>query len=97
MAKKGWLLTTRGKGGGVELAPQSLDLRVGDIIQDLEANTSLVECDIPPCVLRDDCTLKFHLEAATKTFYAYLNQYTLKQMMRKRPTDYMKKIDLYNL
>ena len=82
MAKKGWVLTTRGKGGGVQLAPEALRLPVGDVIEDLEANTALVECDVPPCVLRDDCTLKFHLDAATKAFYAYLNKYTQEQIGR---------------
>lgn len=97
MAKKGWLHTTRGKGGGVTIATQALDLRVGDIIRELEANTSLVECDVPPCVLRNNCVLKFHLDSATQAFYTYLNQYTLKQMIRKKPTAYLNKIDLQNL
>lgn len=97
MAKKGWLITSRGKGGGVILASHALDLKVGNIIQDLEANISLVECNVPPCVLRSNCVLKFHLDSATQTFYTYLNQYTLKQMLRKRPNDYRNKIDLQNL
>ncbi|OTG95492.1 RrF2 family transcriptional regulator [Acinetobacter sp. ANC 3832] len=96
-SKKGWVITTRGKGGGVQLAPHSLGLRVGDVIADLEANTALVECNVPPCVLRMNCNLKGHLDKATKVFYDYLNQYTLGQMIRKNKTDYLNKIDLQNL
>lgn len=81
----------------MQLAPHSLGLRVGDVIADLEANTALVECNVPPCVLRMNCNLKGHLDKATKVFYDYLNQYTLGQMIRKNKTDYLNKIDLQNL
>lgn len=97
LAKKGWVLTSRGKGGGVQLSIESLKLRVGDVIEELEANNSLVECNVPPCVLRSNCNLKSHLDLATKAFYDYLNQYTLEQMIRKNPNDYLKKIDLRNI
>ena len=97
LAKKGWVLTSRGKGGGVQLAPESLTLRVGKIIEELEANNKLVECDIPPCVLRVNCTLKMHLDRATLKFYDYLNQYTLEQMMRKSQVSSFKRIDLTNI
>ena len=97
LAKKGWVLTTRGKGGGVQLAPISMGLRVGDVIEELEANTSLVECNVPPCVLRSNCNLKSHLDHATRVFYDYLNQYTLEQMIRKTPRPLANKIDLKNI
>lgn len=33
MAKHEWLITTRGKGGGLRLNPQAFDMRLGQIVR----------------------------------------------------------------
>ena len=82
MAKQGWVVTTRGKGGGISLARTAQDYRLGHTVSILENNHSLVNCDEPPCILRNTCTLKSALNKALQAFFDYLDQYTLADMIK---------------
>ena len=77
MAKQNWLITTRGKGGGIRLNPIALDAKVGQVLRILEGDQNIVECNTPPCVLRANCGLKGLLNQAVQQFYQSLDQYTL--------------------
>lgn len=81
MSKKNWIITTRGKGGGIRLNPEALDSKLGDILRVLEGDSQIVECDTPPCVLRSHCGLKGILNTAVEQFYQSLNQYTLQEVL----------------
>lgn len=81
MAKQEWIITTRGKGGGIRLNPNSLTLKLGSIVRILEGNTQIVECNTPPCVLRSHCGLKGILDQAVEQFYQTLEQYTLQEVL----------------
>ncbi|QIO04836.1 RrF2 family transcriptional regulator [Acinetobacter shaoyimingii] len=85
MAKQEWIITTRGKGGGMRLNPNSLTLKLGVIVRILEGNTQIVECNTPPCVLRNHCGLKGILDQAVEQFYQTLDQYTLQQVLARSP------------
>jgi Rrf2 family nitric oxide-sensitive transcriptional repressor len=50
----------------------------------LESAHALVDCDVPPCVLRQRCSLKGVLDEALGAFYARLNLYTLGDLDRNR-------------
>lgn len=77
MAQQGWLVTTRGKGGGLALAQASHTYRLGDVIRCLEGVGEMVDCADPPCALRGRCQLKFALDEALLAFFEALNRYTL--------------------
>jgi len=77
LAQKGWIITTRGKGGGMALAHDLKDYKLGSIIRELEGGNALIDCATPPCALRGNCQLKSLLDEALKVFYTTLNQYTL--------------------
>ncbi|WP_326518924.1 RrF2 family transcriptional regulator [Acinetobacter sp. CAAS 2-6] len=77
MGKKNWIVTTRGKGGGIRLQPEALLLRMGDLVRILQGGQPIVECGTPPCVLRSYCGLKGLLDEAVEEFYQKLNQHTL--------------------
>lgn len=81
MAKQHWLMTSRGKGGGIQLNPQTLDAKLGHVLRILEGNTQIVECHNPPCVLRSHCQLKVILDQSVEQFYQHLDQYTLAQIV----------------
>ena len=81
MAKQEWLITTRGKGGGIRLNPASLNLQLGQIVRILQRDSNVVECNSPPCVLRPTCGLKGILDDAVEQFYASLDQYTLSEVV----------------
>ena len=82
MAKQKWLMTTRGKGGGIRLNPKALDAKVGQVLRILEGDQNIVECNTPPCVLRSNCGLKGLLNQAVQQFYQSLDQYTLRDVLK---------------
>ncbi|QXW26334.1 Rrf2 family transcriptional regulator [Acinetobacter johnsonii] len=86
MGKQNWLITTRGKGGGIRLNPQALTLPLGEIVRILQRETPIVECNTPPCVLRSNCGLKGILDQAMEQFYQSLDQYTLADVLNAPPS-----------
>ncbi|MFZ6742482.1 RrF2 family transcriptional regulator [Undibacterium sp. JH2W] len=77
LAQRNWIITTRGKGGGMALAQDAKKYRLGSIIRELEGVTALIDCASPPCALRGNCQLKTVLDEALYAFYATLDKYTL--------------------
>ena len=83
MGKQNWLITTRGKGGGIRLNPEAVHLQVGEAVRILQGENPIVECNNPPCVLRSNCGLKSILDQALEQFYQHLNQYTLGEVLAR--------------
>lgn len=77
LGQQGWIITTRGKGGGLALAQTAESYRLGQVIRSLERNPDLIDCAEPPCGLRGNCQLKGLLDQALDAFYTTLDRYTL--------------------
>ncbi|WP_407304829.1 RrF2 family transcriptional regulator [Acinetobacter sp.] len=77
IGKQDWIITTRGKGGGIRLNAKTLNLNLGQIVRILQGNNQIVECNTPPCVLRSHCGLKGILDQALEHFYQSLDHYCL--------------------
>lgn len=84
LAQTGWIHTVRGKHGGMRLAHKPRDIRLGDLIQDMENDLALVECMglNNQCVLAGHCGLAPVFSGALRAFMDYLNGYTLADLMR---------------
>ena len=70
----------KGKGGGIRLAHNAENYRLGDIVRMLETNMDLVECfntDKNTCKIANICQLKHYLHEAGQSFINVLNKYTL--------------------
>ena len=85
MGQHNWIITTRGKGGGIRLNPQALNSQLGEIVRILQGDHQIVECNTPPCVLRSKCGLKGILDQSLEQFYISLNQYTLNDVLNTSP------------
>lgn len=77
MVKAGWLEAVRGRNGGLRLACNPEDLRIGDVVRTLEDNDQLVDCGEPPCPFAGKCVLVGALRKAQDAFYDELNRLTL--------------------
>jgi Rrf2 family nitric oxide-sensitive transcriptional repressor len=80
LANQGFIMTTRGKGGGIQLARPAYTIGVGEVVRRTELNMNLVECfDAPTnqCRLIRNCFLKATLYEAQRAFMAVLDKYTL--------------------
>lgn len=77
LGKMQWVITTRGKGGGLVLARPAETYRLGDIVRELEGEAALIDCSSPLCPLWRGCNVKSALDEALEAFYGKLNQHTL--------------------
>lgn len=80
LALRGYLDSSKGKGGGIQLAKAPETLRIGDVVRDLEPNMQMAECfnrETNSCRISSNCQLKHYLMEATNAFIATLNRYTL--------------------
>lgn len=86
----GYLETVRGKGGGLRLAVPATDIRLGDVVRDVEGGFEIVPCfdkNRPDmCVIAPACVLKGVLRGALSAFLGVLDGYTLEDLIGpKRP------------
>lgn len=70
----GLVVTTRGRGGGVRLAGGALDTSTGRVARLFEGDSEVVNCDTPPCPLREACRLRSALRVAQEAFFASLDE-----------------------
>lgn len=87
MSKRDWITTIRGKGGGLYLNTQTLELRLSEIVRILQGNQPIIDCQNPPCVLLSSCDLKGILNQAREQFYQSLDQYTLGAVLGEQAQD----------
>lgn len=80
LSQLGYVASSKGKGGGIQLAHKPKTLRLGDLVLALEPNMHLVECfnrETNTCTVVSACTLKHFLADANTAFLKSLNQHTL--------------------
>ncbi|MDH5545919.1 MAG: Rrf2 family transcriptional regulator [Gammaproteobacteria bacterium] len=81
---KGYIISTRGKGGGLSLSGKAIDINIADVVMDTEPHFNVVECfdaESPACTVEPVCRLKAVLGRATDAFLAELRRYTLADMV----------------
>jgi Rrf2 family nitric oxide-sensitive transcriptional repressor len=81
---KGYIETVRGKGGGIRLARQPDQIRIGNVVRDMEPGFELAECFKPGesgCRLLPSCALMPVLAQAGRAFLETLDRYTLADML----------------
>jgi len=96
LANRGYIQTTRGKGGGIRLARLPQLINIGDVVRDMEDNIDLVECfnaKNQSCPLLHACILKSVLMEARKNFFDTLDRYTLADLLTNQ-SSLRKKLDL---
>ncbi len=82
LTKAGWLIGTRGVGGGVRLADHTPDAKLGDIVRHTE-NFDLLECfnlQTNTCTIAGCCQLRGVLYQARKAFFDVLDGTSLQDV-----------------
>ena len=85
LVRGGLLESVRGKGGGVRLALDPGDIRLGAVVRASESGAPIVEClseDRGNCRIAPACHLTGILVRAFEALYATLDQYTLADLVR---------------
>jgi len=81
MANAGFILTYRGKAGGMQLAGEPATINVGEVIRRMEGNLEIINCLEPRCPIQTSCLLKGVLDDARNAFLAVLDQHTLADLL----------------
>ncbi|HEY8611567.1 MAG TPA: Rrf2 family transcriptional regulator [Roseomonas sp.] len=86
LGRGGFLETTRGRGGGLQLARPPEEIRIGDVVRFTEEDMALVACFQDPaegggCALLNICRLQSLLGEALGAFMAVLDSRTLADLI----------------
>ena len=80
LSKKKYINTKKGKGGGIELARESSEINIGELVREIEPDLHIAECfdaSSNKCRITEICKLKKVLSSAKKAFMAELDSQTL--------------------
>ena len=80
LAREGYIKAIRGKNGGIRLGRPASEIRIGDVVRELEPLT-LVNCSQSFCHITPACRLKPVLQRATEAFLAELDKCTLADLI----------------
>ena len=87
LGRRGWVETTRGKGGGLMLARPAADICIGHVVRDAEGQAMPAECfsnEESTCAIASCCRLKGVLAEAVDAFHEVLDRYTLADVARNQ-------------
>ncbi|MBN7796532.1 RrF2 family transcriptional regulator [Parahaliea mediterranea] len=86
LARCGYLLTTRGKSGGLRLTRSPEMISLGAVFRDMESELGVVECmgGAGSCILDGGCELKKTFARATAAFLEVLDQQSLADLLPAR-------------
>lgn len=87
LVKHGFLHTSKGKNGGMQLACNSDSISIGKVVRKMENHFNLVECfdsEQTTCALDGACRLKALLARATEDFLSNLDEVTLSDMSKPK-------------
>ena len=82
LVKGGFLVSVRGKGGGLRLADNPENINIGAVVRHLEP-MQVVECmgDNNECLITPSCRLTGIITGAIKAFFNHLDQYSLQDLL----------------
>ena len=88
LVKGGFLVSVRGKGGGLRLADNPEKINIGAVVRHLEP-MQVVECmgDNNECLITPSCRLTGIITGAIKAFFNHLDQYSLQDLLDKPTYD----------
>lgn len=86
LANAEFLVTTRGRNGGIRLAKSPEETNLGGVLRALEDNTSLVECfgAKGACVITPACAARRMFREGLEAFFAVFDRYTLADLLKRR-------------
>jgi Rrf2 family nitric oxide-sensitive transcriptional repressor len=84
LARLGYVRSTRGVGGGIELARRPEEIRVGQVILDFEGDMHLLQCvgTANVCIIQPGCRLRSVLATAEQIQVDYLQTVKLSDIVQ---------------
>ena len=88
LAAAGVIQTVRGRSGGVWLACEPREIRLGEVVSRTEPNFHMAQCfgsAAGACPFAPDCRLRDALARATRAYLDELNRFTLAELLPAGP------------
>jgi Rrf2 family nitric oxide-sensitive transcriptional repressor len=86
LGKKGFLETVRGRNGGLRLAKDPAQIKLGNVVRATEDDFTIVECfdqEKNTCPITAACRLRGALSKALLAYLAVLDEYTLADLTQR--------------
>lgn len=82
LARTGFIISDRGRGGGLRLARDAGHISIGAVLRALKADEPVVECfgSTQTCAILPACGLRSPLTEAKEAFFSTLDRYSLAQV-----------------
>jgi len=77
LGQQGFLITSKGGGGGLRLARPAESISIAEILHATESTSSIIDCASQLCPLTGACLLKNALDNAYGAFFSALDGYSL--------------------
>ena len=86
LGQRGYVISQRGKKGGLRLKKPPAEIGIGALVRDMESDLALVECmgDDNQCIIKPSCEVQAVLSEALGAFFDVLDAYTLEDIVRGR-------------
>ena len=86
LAREGFVISERGRGGGLTLARQAAAINIGAVVRALKTDSPVVEClgVNQTCRIVSACGLRAPLQEAQEAFFATLDKYSLADVTRSQ-------------
>lgn len=86
LVREGFVLSERGRNGGLVLAYAADEILVGKVVRAMKRDDPVVECFGPDtsCLVLPACGLRAPLAQAQEAFFATLDSYSLADVTRSR-------------
>jgi len=87
LASAGFIVSQRGRGGGLTLAGDPAEINIGSVVRAMEEVSQFVECSPGSnnhCIVTPVCGLSHMLVDAVEAFLSHLDKFTLSDVMEKK-------------
>lgn len=83
LAKRGWVTTSRGRGGGITISDVGRNALASQVLEAIEGVRPVIDCHHPPCpLLAEGCRLREALVAAQEAFLERLGRESVESLSR---------------
>lgn len=83
-ANQGMITTVRGRNGGMQINPETLDCPLGELVAMFEPDCELADCDHADCSLAEHCGWREVLAGTRAAMTEHLNQYRVRDLLKNR-------------
>ena len=81
-----YLNTFAGRNGGIELATDAKNIKLGDVIRNTEKQIAMFDCEGQNCRLLPSCSLNHVLYEAQQAFFNELEKHSLASLIKNKET-----------